>query len=192
MRRARCVELYEANQADWGFVPNYVKVHSRRPGVMKRWGALIGEIRGNMDGRRYELVTLATARALHNSYCMLAHSGRLMADHGASEAEATAICGDFRTAGLSDAEVAIMAFAEKVAGDATQITRRDVDALRAVGLSDTDIFDVAAAAAARCYFTKINDALGSEPDASFIELDDELRRALVVGRAISAEPVEKM
>ena len=185
-------ELYEANQADWGYVPNYVKVHSLRPGVLKRWGALLGEIRSNMDGRRYELVTLATARALRNSYCMLAHSSRLMSQHGASEAETAAICGDFRTAGLGDADVAVMDFAEKVAGDASQITQGDVDALRAAGLSDADIFDVAAAAAARCYFTKLNDALGAEPDAAFTELSEGLRLTLVVGRPISAEPVERI
>jgi hypothetical protein len=45
--------------------------------------------------------------------------------------------------------------------------------------------DVALAAAARCFFAKANDALGVLPDASYRDLDRELRDALVVGRPIA-------
>ena len=52
-------------------------------------------------------------------------------------------------------------------------------------LSDEDIFDIAAIASARCFFTKILDALGSEPDVDFMSIDAELRQKLTVGRPIS-------
>ena len=78
----------------------------------------------------------------------------------------------------------IMAFAEKVAGDASSITEADIQRLRNVGLSDRDIFDVVAAAAARCFFSKTLDALGAEPDAAFADLEPGLREALTVGRPI--------
>ncbi len=45
--------------------------------------------------------------------------------------------------------------------------------------------DVVLAAAARCFFSKTLDALGVLPDASYRELDPELRDALVVGRPIA-------
>jgi hypothetical protein len=46
---------------------------------------------------------------------------------------------------------------------------------------------VIAAAAARCFFSKTLDALGVQADASFVQLEPELRDALTVGRPI-AEP----
>jgi len=72
-----------------------------------------------------------------------------------------------------------MAFAEKVAGEAHAVGRDDVDALRAHGLSDEEIVDVALTAAARSSFSK---TLGAEPDAAYAALDLELRAALAVGR----------
>jgi alkylhydroperoxidase family enzyme len=78
-----------------------------------------------------------------------------------------------------------MDLADKVAQDATAVTQADVDALRAHGLSDAEIFDVIAAAAARCFFSKVLDAVGAQPDAIYAELDAPLRETLTVGRPIA-------
>jgi hypothetical protein len=45
--------------------------------------------------------------------------------------------------------------------------------------------DVVLTAAARSFWTKTLDALGVQPDASYGELDPELREVLVVGRPIA-------
>jgi alkylhydroperoxidase family enzyme len=81
----------------------------------------------------------------------------------------------------------VMDLAEKVVRDATAVTQADIEHLRSVGLTDVEIFDVIAAAAARCFFSKTLDALGVEADATFARLEPELRDALTVGRPI-AEP----
>ena len=47
-----------------------------------------------------------------------------------------------------------------------------------------DVADVVAAAAIRCFFTKVVDGLGFQPDAAYEDLDEGLREALVVGRPI--------
>jgi hypothetical protein len=76
--------------------------------------------------------------------------------------------------------------------DATAITPADIQTLRDHGLTDPEIFDIAATAAARCFFSKLLDALGAAPDAVYAQLEEDLRQTLVVGRAISApgdEPV---
>lgn len=183
--------MYASSQSQLGHVPNFVKVFSARPDVMAAWQGLIGGIRGSMDQRRYELVTLAAARALRSSYCMLAHAAVLRRELFTSP-ELRAIATDFRSAGLAPAEVAMMDFAERVVRDASAITAADVDALRAHGLTDREIFDVAATAAARCFFSTLVDALGAEPDAAFAAVADGERQALVVGRAIGAGPVETL
>jgi hypothetical protein len=93
---------------------------------------------------------------------------------------------------LTPAEAALMAFAEQVARDATGITAADIQGLRDHGLTDAEIFDVAAAAAARCFFAKLLDAVGVEPDAPFATLEDGLRERLTVGRAIATAAAERL
>ena len=45
----------------------------------------------------------------------------------------------------------MMTFAERVARDTTAITDAEVQSLREHGFTDAQIFDIAAAAAARCF-----------------------------------------
>ena len=95
-------------------------------------------------------------------------------------------------ADLAPVDLAIMSFARQIALDASRITQGDVQRLRDHGLTDAEIVDVAAAASARCFFSKLLDALGAEPDSIFSELDDEVREHLTVGRAISRDEVERL
>ena len=177
-------EQYARAQANAGYVPNYTQLFSLRPEVNAAWGTLLGTIRGTLDPRRYELVTLAAARALRSSYCSLAH-GKVLRDAHYAPSEVQAIATAPDSAGLAPVDVAIMAFAAQVARDAPSVTAADVQGLRDHGLSDTEIFDVAAAASARCFFSTLLDALGAEPDAAYGALEPGLREALTVGRPIS-------
>ena len=178
--------MYRRQQAAWGYVPNYAKVFGRRPEVMARWAALLAEIKRPMDERRFELATFAAAHELGNSACALAH-GRALLEFFA-EAEVVAIA-DGRCAGvLDDTEQAVVRFARQVARDASRITADDVAALAAQGLDAGEIFDVAAAAAGRAFFTKLLDALGVQMDSPFLVESDEWRRGLVVGRPIDDRP----
>jgi uncharacterized peroxidase-related enzyme len=178
--------LYDQARARFGYLPNMTRLFSHRPKVADAWSNLLKAIReeGGLDDRRYELATVAAARALRSSYCMLAH-GAILAKDFYDVPQATAIARDFRDAALSDADVAMMAVAEKVARDATGVTRADIDALRRHGFSDPEIFDVCAVAAARCFYSKLLDALGAQPDAQYRALDGALRDTLTVGRPIS-------
>ena len=183
--------MYEQTQASLGYVPNYAQAFSLRPQVMAAWRGLVGSIYRTMDQRRYELVTLASARALHGSYCLLAH-GTILRRQFYPPAQLALIAADYTTAELEPADVAMMAFAEQVARDAAAITADDVQALRDHGFTDPEIFDIAAAAAARCFFVKLLDALGVEPDAAYLELEDELRAQLTIGRPISQTATEQL
>jgi uncharacterized peroxidase-related enzyme len=162
---------------------NYVRTFAsvERTDVLEAWGKLLDSINSRMDVRRYELVTLAAARRLRSSYCALAH-GKVLLELGEPVGE---IARDRRSAGLDEVDVAVMDFAEKVVDDAASISEADRQTLRDLGLSDAEIMDVALAAAARCFFSKTLDAIGVLPDASFNELDPELREVLVVGRPIA-------
>jgi uncharacterized peroxidase-related enzyme len=177
-------DMYRRQQEHWGFVPNYAKVFSHRPEVMARWGRLLAEIRRPADDRRFELVTFAVARELKHSACSLAHGKKLAELIGADNV--VAIAEGREPEVLSEAEIAMMRFARDVARDASRITRGRVEELTKIhGFSDDEVFDIAAIASARCFFTKVLDALGVEPDNSFLSLDKEFRDKVGKGRPIS-------
>ena len=181
----RVRELYEADRERFGFVPNFTRVFARRPEVYEAWKQLNGAIKEAMGARRYELATLAAARRLRSSYCMLAH-GKVLADGFFGTEALRQVAVDHRAAGLDPVDVAVMDLAEKVAGDATSISEADIVPLRDLGLSDDEIFDVVLAASVRCFFSKTLDALDVQADAAYAEIEPNLRETLTVGRPISA------
>jgi uncharacterized peroxidase-related enzyme len=165
--------------------PNHLAAFATRPAILAAWQQLNGAVKESMDLRRYELATIAAARRLRSSYCMLAHGG-VLADKFVEPEELRRIALDHRSAGLDDVDVAVMDLADKVAADATSVTEEDIDRLRALGLDDGEIVSVVCAATARCFYSKTLDALGVQPDASYASVDPELREALVVGRPIDS------
>jgi uncharacterized peroxidase-related enzyme len=178
-------ELYASDRAAQGQLPNFARAFSLRPEVYAAWKELNAAIKAGLDLRTYELATVAAARRLRSSYCMLAH-GSVVLDRYLAPEELRAVATDHRAAGLDPVDVAVMDFAEKVAGDATGVTQEDIDRLRELGLSDADITDVVFAAAGRCFMSKVVDALGALPDHAYAErLEPELREALTVGRPIA-------
>jgi uncharacterized peroxidase-related enzyme len=179
-------ELYQADLDRSGYISNDTLVFARRPDVLAAWTQLIGSIRTGLDDRRFELVTLAAARSLRSSYCSLAH-GKVLAEQFYDPDTVRQIAVDHRTANLDPVDVAIMDFAEKVCTDASGTTAEEVAELRDLGLSDDDILAVTLVAAARCFFAKTLDALGTQPDAEYRStIEPELRAVLAVGRPIAA------
>jgi uncharacterized peroxidase-related enzyme len=177
-------DMYASDKETYGYLPNFTQAFSDRPAVYASWRQLNGAIKSGMDLRRYELATIAAARRLRSSYCMLAHGSVLMNEFLEPEA-LRALVADHEAADLSEADKVVMNFAEKVVDDATSIEQADIDRLRAAGLSDAEILDVTLAATARCFFSKTLDALGVQPDAKYGDLDPGIRDALTVGRAIA-------
>jgi uncharacterized peroxidase-related enzyme len=178
-------KLYATEEEAFGFLPNLVRAFSLRPEVYFAWKQLNGAVKSGMDLRRYELATIAAATRLRSSYCTLAH-GSVLIDRGFLEPDAVrAVVSDHRGAGLDDVDVAVMDLAAKVATDATKVEPADLDRLRALGLSDQDILDVVLAAAVRCFFSKVLDGVGAQPDGKYAEIDPALRDALTVGRALA-------
>jgi alkylhydroperoxidase family enzyme len=112
---------------------------------------------------------------------MLAH-GAVLRKNFFSADELIAIVKDFRNAGLTPEEVAIMAFVQKVSLHAGLVDEQDMAELRGYGLSDDDIQDVVLACTARNFFSKTLDALNVVPDSIYRELEPELVQALNIGR----------
>lgn len=187
--RGDVLDMYKRQEGEWGYVPDYAKVFCHRPEVMERWGRLLAAVKRPVDARRRELVTFAVAHELRHSSCSLAHGYQLAGIIG--KQAVLAIAQGREDEVLSEAECAMLSYARKIARDASAITAGEVTVLKEThGFRDEEIFDIAAIAASRCFFTKLLDALGSEPDSPFMQLDEDLRRNLTVGRPISNDTPE--
>jgi len=176
--------IYQTLHDSLGYIPNYGRQFSHRPAVFHAWAQLNGAIKSTMDPRRYELVTVAAAVRRRSSYCSMAHAEKLLG-LGSSPDEVTALAKAPLSAGLSEEEQAIVDYAAKVAGDPAAVDESDIERLRQAGLPDAEIFDVAAAAAARCFFASLTDALGTLPDPVFRERMPDLVDVLAVGRPLA-------
>lgn len=175
-------EYYQQQRRAWGFLPNYAGAFSTRPDVAQAWNLLNRNIRDGMDRRRFEIATIAAARALNSTYCTAAHS-KFLRDECGDETAMRSIAADPTGAALEPQDREVYSFAAKVATDATTVEQTDVARLREVGLSDADIADVVFAAAARSFFTRVLDALGAQLDAKTAsEFSPELLDSLTVGR----------
>jgi uncharacterized peroxidase-related enzyme len=125
-------DYYRQQRQSWGFLPNYAGAFGHRPDVAEAWSTLNLAIRNGMDRRRYELATIAAARALRSTYCTVAHSMFLRdvcGDETSLHRIAEAPAGET----LDEQDRAVYRFAGKVATDAASIRQEDVDRLRAAG-----------------------------------------------------------
>ena len=155
------------------------------PEVYAAWRELNGAIKAGMDLRRYELATIAAARRLRSSYCMLAH-GAILADRFMDPG---------RGAHHRERSRRRRARPARRRGDGTcregrgRRHRGHAGGHRpsaGLGLPDGEILGVVLAAAARCFFSKTLDGLGALPDHKYEALEPALRDALTVGRPIAA------
>jgi uncharacterized peroxidase-related enzyme len=172
--------MYARQEAHWGFVPNYAKVFCHRPEIMGLWAQLQVGIKRHMTKRRFELITFVAATALRSTLCSLAHGRALM--EFIPEEDVLAIARGEAPSSISAAEAAMVAFARKVAFDASSVDASDVAELKRHGFTDGEVFDISAAAAARAFWTKLVESLGVEPEPPFRAMSSTFRDALAVGR----------
>jgi uncharacterized peroxidase-related enzyme len=169
-------EIYAKDERDLGYVAEYTRVMTVNPEAYLAWEQLIRAIVPQLGVRRYELVTLAAAEGTHSQHCRLAHGRKTLAVMDADTVEAVAR--DYHNAGLSEAEVAMMEYAERISTDAASMTEADSLRLRELGFTDREIVDITLAAAARNYFSRAIQALGVSVEVP-PGLSDSLRGALL-------------
>jgi uncharacterized peroxidase-related enzyme len=180
-------DYYRQQRDSWGFLPNYAGAFGYRPDVAQAWNALNLAIRGGMDRRRFELATIAAARALRSTYCTAAHS-KFLRDVCGDETSLHRLAEAPGGETLDETDRAIFRFAAKVATDASSVEPRDIEQLHTVGLSDADIADVVYAVAARSFFTRVLDGLGAQLDVQTAQaFEPELYASMVVGREAADE-----
>jgi len=181
----RIAEIYQGQKSRLGFVMSAVKCFTSRPDLLPTYVEFAEGIRAkfSLGLRDWRLITLIAAKEARSNYCSYVYGQQLIDDLGSKKA-VIAVQRNFRTAGLSERDVAMLAYAEKVASNSPEITQADIDQLRAAGFEDEEICDIALCAAFRCFVGRFFDATGAEPETAFIDADEEFRAAMTVGRSL--------
>ena len=73
---------------------------------------------------------------------------------------------DYRAAEIEPEMKLLLAFAEKIARDASQVTSEDIQKLRSAGFSDRAILDAAHVTGFFSYMNRVVQALGADSNAA--------------------------
>lgn len=151
-----------------GFVRNahYTIAHKQKflvaqEGLLR---SLMGDEDSSLTTKERELIALVVSVENTCDACIFSHSSLLRAVVGDAVwvGEVTA---NYRRAALSERERAITDYAIKVTRAAAEIEPSDMDVLRKVGLSETDIIHLVGIAAYFNFSNRVNSGLGVRPNS---------------------------
>lgn len=137
-----------------GLIYAHTRAMAMNPEAHQAFEALLDAIVPSIGLRTYELTTLAAARAIGSPHCLLAHGRKTLRAGLMDEEQLERLARDYADADLDDADLAVMAFADRMSSDPRSMTDADTLRLREAGFSDRQIVDIALAAAARNFLSR--------------------------------------
>ncbi len=155
-----------------GFIPNVMRVLSRRPAEFRAFMAYHDAL---MDGEsglskaEREMIVVATSGVNHCQYCVVAH-GAILRIRSKNPLIADQVAINYRQADISERERAILDYAMKVSRNSAEVTHADRDAAKAAGLSDEDIWDIASISAFFAMSNRLASATEMRPNAEFYNM----------------------
>lgn len=152
-----------------GFVPNVFRAYSFRPERLSTWFAHFRSLHvptDNLDEADREMVAVVVSQTNGCLYCLVAH-GQALREALGDPVLGDRITLDWRRAGLDPRRAAVCAFAEKLTVRPREVEKSDLDALRAVGLTDEEVWDVAELAAMYNFTNRMAMATNMLPNAEY-------------------------
>ena len=128
-----------------GFVPNVYSAYSLRPQRLRNFMAMYNEVMLSESGLsklEREMVAVVVSSANRCYYCLVAHGAAVRLLSGDPEL-GEMMAHNYRVAKLDGRQRAMLDFAWKLTTTPWLIDDADRDGLRAVGLTEMDIFDLA-------------------------------------------------
>lgn len=174
--------MFRTDQSVQGYVANLTRLWAHAPESLAAlsWVLHSSAETAGLDPRERTVVVTATAAALGDSYCSLSFGTKLAATAG-TDAAVGVVFGDDRP--LTARERALAAWARRVVRDPNATGPAHVEALRAAGFDDAQVFAITVFVALRIAFSTVNDALGAAPDEELAaRAPRELRVAVGYGR----------
>jgi uncharacterized peroxidase-related enzyme len=151
-----------------GFVPNVFRTYAW-PERLRAWFGHFKNVMEGTDGlsaREREMISVAVSMANGCLYCLVAH-GAALREASDDKVEADRITLDYRRSDLTSRERAILDYAVKITKAPGDCDESDIEALRAEGLSDADIWDVIEVAAMYNFTNRLAMATGMLPNREY-------------------------
>ncbi len=137
--------LYAKCRAKLGMVPNVLAAYSLRPEKLKNFSRFYNELMlapSGLTKLEREMVAVVVSSANRCYYCLVAHGAAVRALSGDPQLGEMLVM-NYRVAPLEPRQRAMLDFAWALTTDMHGIGDADRAALREVGFSDQDIFDLA-------------------------------------------------
>jgi uncharacterized peroxidase-related enzyme len=139
---------FDKCRAKLGFVPNVLTAYAHDMAKLEAFAAFYNDLMlapSRLSRLEREMIAVAVSSDNHCFYCLTAHGAAVRQISGIPQlGELMAM--NWRAAGLPPRQHAMLAFAEKITLSSAQIEEADRQALRDVGFSDREIWDIAAVA----------------------------------------------
>jgi uncharacterized peroxidase-related enzyme len=152
-----------------GFVPNVFLAMARRPSEFRAFFAFHAALMESDEGlskAERELIVVATSATNHCLYCVVAH-GAILRIRTKDPQIADQVATNPAKADLTERQRNIVEFALRVAGDSASITETDLDAMRAKGFTDDEIWDIGAITALFALSNRYANFAGIRPNDEF-------------------------
>ncbi|MBV9972597.1 MAG: peroxidase-related enzyme [Candidatus Eremiobacteraeota bacterium] len=165
-------ELYAANRAKIGFVPNVFRAYARRPEHFRAFMAyhdVLMKSPGGLSRVEREAIVVAVSAENVCQYCVSAH-GAALRILGKDPVLADQIAVNWQTANLPARLRTILEFASAVNEPGFFATDSDIAQLRAQGFTDDDIWDIAAIAAFFGFSNRMAGMMDLRPNLEFYSL----------------------
>lgn len=157
-------------------VPNVFRAFALTPEHFLRWfryyDPLMRDEESELSRMEREMIGLVVSAENRCEYCLGAH-GAYLRELGADPVVAEVITHNYRRAALSERERALCDFAHRMTVASHEMGERDLEPLRAVGLSDEAIFEAAQVAAMFNFTNRLANALGWKPNPEYYGLHRE-------------------
>src|SRR6516164_2918708 len=122
----------------FGFIPHLLRAQSALPRAMAAHAKLEEAVcfhDGGISRMQKERILLRVAADRRDSYCV-ALDAKVLSFLGAPEDQIENLLKDYRHAGLSAPDQALLEFCLRLSRNATSVRFEDIEALRAVGFGD--------------------------------------------------------
>lgn len=162
--------LFAKAEEKLGYVPNVFRAFSLTPEHFMRWfryyDFLMRDEASDLTRAEREMIGLVVSAENRCEYCLGAHSAalrELIDDH----VKADVITHNYRRADLTERERALLDFASDLTVRSHEMTERDLEPLRALGLDDATIFEAAQVAAMFNFTNTLANGLGWKPNRHY-------------------------
>jgi uncharacterized peroxidase-related enzyme len=155
-----------------GFVPNVFRSYAWRPDRFRAWFGhfkLVMEGTDGLSAREREMISVTVSQVNHCLYCLVAH-GATLRQLSDDKVDADRLTLDYRRADLTPRQRAMLDFVVKITVNPVDCAEEDLDALRAHGFSDEDLWDVIEVAATFNFSNRMAMATGMMPNREYHSL----------------------